>query len=360
MRIQQRAIKVREVFDGYTDDGEGGVRGYGGKLNIRPAYQREFVYKDRQRDAVIETIKKGFPLNVMYWVDNEDGTYEVLDGQQRTISFCQYLNGDFSIDYQYWHNLTDEELEAIRDYELTVYVCAGTDREKLDWFKVVNIAGEKLTPQELRNAVYTGLWLSDAKAKFSRTNCPAALMAKDYVKASPIRQELLETALRWKSGGHIEDYMAEHQKDANANELWLYFKAVIDWVEATFPTKRIEMRGVEWGPLYDSYGKRTLNDAKLEAEIVKLLQDEDVTRKSGVYEYVLTRDERSLNVRKFNDKMKTEAYTRQGGVCAKCGEHFDITEMEGDHVTPWSKGGHTTAENCQMLCKPCNRRKSNV
>ena len=173
MQIELREISVREVVDGYINNAEDGVVGYCGKLNIRPKYQREFVYRDKQRDSVIETVRKNFPLNVMYWVKNSDDTYEVLDGQQRTISICEYVAGNFSLDFQYFHNLTDTEREQILDYKLMVYFCEGNDREKLDWFKTINIAGEKLTDQELRNAIYTGTWLTDAKRYFSRSGCPA-------------------------------------------------------------------------------------------------------------------------------------------------------------------------------------------
>jgi len=304
----------------------------------------------------------------MYWAVNEHETYEVLDGQQRTISFCQYVNGEFSINYQFFHNLTPKEKLEVLNYEVTVYWCSGDADEKLRWFKIVNIAGEKLTPQELRNSVYTGQWLADAKTHFSRTNCPASLMSKDYVNGSPIRQELLEKALKWKSGkAAIEDYMAAHQHDQNANELWLYFQGLVRWIEATFPVTRThEMRGVEWGPLYDRYGSQPVDTDELEARLVELLQDEDVTRKSGAYEFVLTGEKRCLSLRVFDDKMKREAYTRQKGICPMCRkrgakkQHFDIGEMQADHITPWSKGGRTIAANCQMLCAKDNQLKSNT
>ncbi len=364
MKIELKQITVREVVDGYADNAEAGVVGFGGKLDIRPAYQREFVYKDEQRNEVVRTIRKGFPLNVMYWVVRDDGGYEVMDGQQRTISFCQYIKGDFSVEFDgnpyAFHNLTPEEQAQILDYPLQIYFCDGTDKEKLDWFKIINIAGEKLTPQELRNAIYTGSWLSDAKLKFSKSNAPAKGLAEKYVVGSPIRQEYLQTALDWLSDGKIEEYMSQHQHDQNANELWLYFKAVIEWVEQTFKNYRKEMKGVDWGKLYNKYGTVNIDTDKLEARIVELMKDEDVTKKSGIYDYVLTGDERSLSIRAFTDGQKREAYERQGGVCPVCGKHFEIEEMEADHITPWSKGGKTIAENCQMLCRDDNRRKSGV
>lgn len=358
MKIELREISIREVTTGYINNQEDGVVGYGGRLNIRPKYQREFVYKDRQRDSVIETVRKNFPLNVMYWVHSADDTYEVLDGQQRTISICEYVAGNFSLDFQYFHNLTDTEREQILDYRLMVYFCEGNDREKLDWFRTINIAGEKLTDQELRNAVYTGTWLTDAKRYFSRTSCPAYGLGSDYLNGSPIRQDYLETAIDWISNGNIEQYMAEHQHQPNAFELWSYFQNVITWTSAVFPNYRREMRGVAWGLLYNQFKDAGFDAKALEAEITQLMQDEDVTKKSGIYEYVLTRNEKFLNIRAFTDKQKREAYEQQAGICTHCGEHFELSEMEADHITPWHSGGRTNAENCQMLCRNCNRTKS--
>ena len=358
MKIELKEISIREVIEGYINNNEEGVVGFGGKLNIRPKYQREFVYKDKQRDAVIETLKKDFPLNVMYWVKNADGTYEVLDGQQRTISICEYVAGNFSLHSLYIHNLTDVEEKQILDYKLMVYFCEGNDKEKLDWFKTINIAGEKLTNQELRNAIYTGTWLTDAKKYFSKTGCPAYNLGNEYLTGSPIRQDYLETAIGWLSNDDIEEYMAVHQHNPNANELRLYYAAVINWIKAVFPKYRKEMKGINYGFLYNQFKNNSFDTAKLEAEITKLMQDEDVTSKSGIYSYVLTRTEKYLNIRAFTDKQKREAFERQGGICSKCGVKFEIHEMEADHITPWHEGGKTTSENCQMLCKHDNRIKS--
>ena len=358
MKIELNEISIREVAENYVDNAEDGVVGYNGKLNIRPKYQREFVYDEKQRNAVIDTIRKGFPLNVMYWVKNEDGTYEVLDGQQRTISFCQYINGDFSIDNRAFHNLTKTEQDLILDYKLMIYFCEGNDKEKLDWFKIINIAGEKLTDQELRNAVYTGPWLTNAKLHFSKTNCAAYLLAKDYVNGSPIRQEYLETALSWINYGNVEEYMSIHQHDPNANELWTYFRNVIEWVKLTFTNYRKEMKCINWGVLYNQFKTNTYDTEKLEQEIQTLMIDDDVTNKKGIYSYVLTRNEKYLNIRAFTENQKRSAYEKQNGICNNCGKHFDIKEMEADHITPWHAGGKTSIDNCQMLCKDCNRRKS--
>ncbi|MBR3319923.1 DUF262 domain-containing protein, partial [Candidatus Saccharibacteria bacterium] len=201
MKIELHNIKVKDVFNGYKDSAEEGVVGYGGKLDIRPKYQREFVYGDKERTAVIDTINKGFPLNVMYWMKNDDGTFELLDGQQRTVSFCQYLNGDFSVDGKYAHNLTQDQREKIENYDLFIYICEGTDSERLDWFRIINIAGMKLTDQELKNATYPGPWLTDAKRHFSKTGCPAYGLAEKYMAGTPIRQDYLDSVLKWISGG---------------------------------------------------------------------------------------------------------------------------------------------------------------
>ena len=360
MKIELKEITIREVSKGYINDNEEGVVGYDGKLNIRPKYQREFVYKDKQRDAVIETVNKNFPLNVMYWVKNEDDTYEVLDGQQRTISICEYVNGSFSLNSMYFHNLTNVEKEKILDYKLMVYFCEGNDKEKLDWFKTINIAGEKLTNQELRNAIYTGTWLTDAKRYFSKSNCPAFNIGNDYLTGSAIRQDYLETTISWLSNENIELYMADNQHKPNASELWLYFTSLMNWIKVVFPKYRKEMKGINYGFLYNKYKDQQFDAKKLEEEITTLMQDEDVTKKSGIYEYVLTRNEKYLSIRAFTDKQKREAFERQKGICPKCKVTFELNEMEADHITPWHLGGHSTSANCQMLCKHDNRIKSGI
>lgn len=346
------------------------VVGYDHRLVIRPAFQREFIYKDKQRDAVIETVRKGYPLNVMYWSKTGNDTYEVLDGQQRTISVAQYVNGDFPIKVngndKFFHNLTQTERDQILDYELTVYVCDGTEEEKLEWFKIINIAGEVLTPQELLNATYTGTWLADAKIYFSRRNCVAGQMADGYIKGNPIRQDYLEKALSWiadrdgLASGQL--YMATHQHDADANDLWLYFQTVINWAKMLFPQKRKGVTDVqEWGLLYNKYHNNPYNSNTIEDDVKRLLMDDDVTRKAGVVPYVLSdrtkHDEKHLSIRAFTEAQKRRAYERQNGVCAECGEHFEFDEMQGDHITPWCQGGRTIDDNLQMLCNTCNNDK---
>ena len=364
MKIRLQQIKIKDVFNGYKNSNEDGVVGFGGNLNIRPKYQREFVYDDRKRNEVIATVQKDFPLNVMYWIDNEDGTFELLDGQQRTISICEYLDNKFSIlkdgNRKKFHNLTETEKEQILNYELMIYFCEGNDKEKLDWFKIINIAGEKLTAQELRNAVYTGSWLTDAKVYFSKNNCVAWNLAKNYLNGVPIRQDYLESAISWISNGNIEEYMSDHQHDANAKELWRYFEDVMEWVQRVFPKYRKEMKGLPWGEFYNEFKDQGFEKIGEENErrVSELYKDNEVTKKSGIYQYILTDNEKYLSLRAFDDDIKSQVYERQNGICPMCREHYAIEEMEADHINPWSKGGKTVAENCQMLCKKDNREKS--
>jgi hypothetical protein len=364
MKITLEQIKIADIANGYIDNNEEGVYGFGGKLNIRPKYQREFVYKDKQRDKVIDTIMRGLPLNVMYWAKNEDDTFEVLDGQQRTISICQYVNGDFSINDMYFHNLTNEDKEKILNYEIMVYVCEGSDKERLEWFERINIAGEPLTRQELLNINYTGTWLSSAKSKFSKTGCVAVKKGDKYIKGSAIRQEILELVLTWICGDKkdIAKYMSEHQHDINANELWLYFCSVIDWVETTFPNYRKEMKGIDWGRLYTEFSGNAYDVKELESEISRLMADEEVTNKKGVYEYVLSYGmrEKALSVRTFSDKDKRTKYEQQNGICPICNNHFEIEQMQGDHIVEWVNGGKTTLDNLQMVCHKCHKDLTNT
>ena len=379
MKIELHKITVRDLVAGYEDNQEAGVKAYGGRLDVRPPYQREFVYNDKERDAVIDTIVNDFPLNVMYWsVRDADGSsaktvgeasaktageppasqYEIIDGQQRTISICQYVNGDFAHFFRYFGNLTQEEQNQILNYELFIYLCTGTDKEKLKWFKTINIAGKKLTNQELLNAVYASPWLSDAKRYFSKSNCGAYLMGNKYLTGSPIQQDYLETVLDWISGGQIEQYMAQHSiKDSDATALWLYFQQVINWVQAKFRYRSV-MKGIDWGAIYNKYHEEHINIEKMEQRIAALIQDSDVGNQKGIYWYVFDGDEKHLQIRAFDGNTRRRQYEKQQGICPHCGKHFEIEQMEADHITPWSQGGHTTPDNCQMLCRDCNRRKS--
>ena len=368
MKIDPKEISVRDLVKGYDDNGVEGVEGYGGRLDIRPQYQREFVYEEKQRAAVIDTLTKGYPLNVMYWAVREDGDYEVIDGQQRTISICQFVEGDFSCtdlyefkEPRYFENLKNEEQEKILNYPLTVYLCDGYDEEKLKWFETINIAGKELEPQELHNAVYSGTWVTAAKKYFSRPNSPAKGVGGAYLSGKENRQKYLETAIKWIAGANkIKEYMGKHQHDPDAEELWAHFQAVVEWIEKTFGEKkpRSEMKGVDWGYLYRSYKNKKLDPKKIQAEVDTLMEDSDVTKRQGIYPYVLTREEHYLSIRDFDKNMKRGVYTKQKEKCKKCKKECSFEEMEADHITPWSQGGKTKEENCQMLCKECNRRKS--
>ena len=377
MNITEIKVKVRDLVENYSDDGDDGVYGYDGRLTIRPSFQRNFVYNDKQRNAVIDSVMKERPLNVMYWSKTGDDTYEILDGQQRTISIAQYVNKEFPIKIngndKFYHNLTETEKEKIDNYVLTVYVCEGTEEEKLEWFKIINIAGAVLTSQELLNATYTGTWLADAKNYFSKRNCIAGKMADGYIKGNPIRQEYLEKALEWISDRDgltdIQQYMAIHQHDADANELWLYFQEVGSWAKRLFPTKRKGITDSQnWGILYNMYHLNSYNSNILEEDIKKLIMDDDVTKKVGIIQYVLSdrtiHDEKCLSVRAFTESQKLRAYEKQKHKCPIClANGIDIEyafeDMDGDHIIAWSKGGRTIDENLQMLCKKCNSEKGN-
>lgn len=376
MRITKKTITVKELTENYSDDGDNGVYGFNGKLCIRPEYQRSFVYSDKKRDMVLDTVRKGFPLGLMYWNLKPDGNFECLDGQQRTISISQYVNGDFAIKVngndKFFHNLTDTEKEDILNYELEIRVCEGTEEEKLEWFKVINIAGETLTNQELLNATYAGTWLADAKNYFSKRNCVAGQFANGYIKGNPIRQDYLEKALLWiadrdglESGGR---YMAIHQHDADANALWIYFQEVIGWAKRMFPNMSKKLTECQdWGVLYNKYRNKTYNTNEMRTLIDRLLQDEDVTKQTGIIPYVLSdrtkHDEKYLSIRTFSDQIKRRVYERQGHKCPFCvangvDTEYAFEEMQGDHIIPWSQGGRTVEDNCQMLCQRCNNDKS--
>lgn len=358
MEVKLKEITVRDLINGYQDNNEDGVIGYGGKLDIRPPYQREFVYNEKQREAVIDTVSKGFPLNVMYWAVRANNDFEIIDGQQRTLSICQFVNSDFSYKNRYFHNLADDEQNQILNYELTIYECSGTDSEKLEWFKTINIAGEELTNQELRNAVYHGSWITDAKRYFSKNGCPAYQIGGRYLSGTAIRQDYLETVIKWKSNNNIEDYMGINQNKENALDLWEYFINVINWVEDLFINYRSDMKGIPWGELYNSYFDTPFDPNEIEKIVSRLYEDPDVKNKKGIYFYVLNNDSKHLNLRTFEDYIKKSVYEQQSMKCKFCNEHFPLSLMHADHIVPWSLGGKTELSNCQVLCQRCNAQKS--
>lgn len=373
MDIEQIKVKIADLVDGYRDSDEEGVVGYGGKLDIRPKYQREFVYSEKQEKAVIDTISKNYPLNIMYWVEKEDGTYEVMDGQQRTLSICHYYWGAYAVNWKgnLWgySNLPEAEREQFLNYELDVYICRkGTDIEKLEWFQVINIAGEKLTNQEIRNAVFAGTWVTDAKRYFSRNNCAAKRISDGYISKTWNRQEGLEMAINWvakRDGITIDEYMRRHQHDSDCSDLWMYFNTVLNWAKMKFIGKHSKLyTATDWGEMYRQHKDDEIDAKKLEAWISELLKDGEITNQKGILWYVLDDNEQHLGLRAFDEKTALAVYEEQGHKCvgANCPEHgreLDFHEMEADHIVPWSKGGKTVKENCQMLCRHCNRTKSN-
>jgi hypothetical protein len=388
MEINLKLIKIKDIVEHFKDNSEEGIVGYGGKLNIRPAYQREFVYKPEQRNEVIKTVMRGyphtfFPLNVMYWAENAENEYELIDGQQRTISICQFYNFGFSIDIngmpKNFDNLSPTQKEYFLNYEIQVYICSGTPEEKLEWFSIINIAGEPLTTQELLNANYTGPWLSSAKRYFMKSNCAAYGLANKYIEieANQSRGKGLETAIKWISKDNIKQYMADHQNKDDAEELWSYFRNVIEWVQSRFPKYHKEMKGINWGQLYDKYHLVSYDLKKIAERTQKLFDDEYIDNPKGIFEYILggEEDKRLLAVRIFDDKIKKSVYTRQkiqaekkgNSNCPLCAlgnnanktKIWELSEMDADHVTAWSKGGATDESNCEMLCITHNRAKGN-
>lgn len=363
-------VTVGEITEGYINDDEQGVRGYGGRLDIRPPYQREFIYDEKEQQAVITTVLKGYPLNVMYWVrraDDAEVPFEVMDGQQRTLSLCEYVAGKFSYEFKNFFNQPADIQKRILQYPLTIYVCEGEASEKLEWFRTINIAGKPLNDQEIRNAVYAGPFVSDAKRHFSKSNCGAYRLGRELVSGTPIRQDFLKKALEWMAAhetrtGHrqtIEGYMATHQHDPNANNLWTYFQNVCNWAITNFDLKHFRkiMKGLDWANLYDRFGTATLDTAAMAERISKLMRDSEIQKQQGIIPYVLTGDEHLLDLRAFPEDIKLAVWEEQHHRCALCGKEFDLVFMEGDHITPWRDGGRTVKENCQMLCRECNRRK---
>ena len=370
MTIKQISVTVGEITQGYVNNEEQGVRGYNGLLDIRPPYQREFIYNDKEQQAVINTVLHGYPLNVMYWVKRSEDAecpYEVMDGQQRTLSLCEYVAGKYSFEFKNFFNQPADIQKSILDYELTVYVCEGEQSEKLEWFKTINIAGKPLYEQEILNAIYAGPFVSDAKRHFSKSNCGAYKLGKDLVNGSPIRQDFLKVALNWMAEHEQREgkaqsrvgYMAQHQHDPNANNLWTYFQNVLNWAITNFEMKKFKkiMKGLNWALYYDKFHNTTLDTVALAQRISVLMRDSEIQKPSGIIPYVLTGDERELDLRAFPEDIKLAVWEKQHHICPMCHKEFDFEFMDGDHIIPWSKGGRTVMENCQMLCRECNHKK---
>ena len=377
---------VRDICKGFVyDKNEGkGLFGLDGKLIIQPEYQRNYIYGDGKKDvAVVESLLKGLPLGLIYFVKNADGMYEVLDGQQRITSFARFVNGTwpFAVTWRgkqrYMRSLDYDEQFRILDTKLTIYVCEGEPSEIQAWFETINIAGVPLVKQELRNASYHGPFVTKARAVFSNTGNANMNRWKTYVKGDPKRQAILETALDWVSDGDIDGYMAQHRTDMAIDELKNHFDTVIDWVDSVFEYTGSEVCGLEWGRLYRQYHANAYSKDTVTKRVEELLADSQVTNKRGIFEYILggEQDASLLNVRVFDDKTKKAVYDKQTkeamekevSNCPYCAIGHDnnakriyrLNEMDADHVTAWSHGGATDTSNCQMLCRSHNRAKGN-
>ena len=393
-----KKLTVSELVEGFNEDTKTGkVTAFGGKLNVRPEYQREFIYGPEKQQAVIETVMKGYPLNVMYWAKTDDGTFELMDGQQRTISLCKFydvqqiipmlVNG--KVRNYTFEEFDDEMTEKFLSYPIEVYICDGSEREKMEWFRIINIAGVKLTDQEMRNAIYSGPWITDAKRYFSNPKGEGFLseghtsnghIYGDYLNVvggassekenAVIRQKLLETVIEWATDAYnlalpegadridIEDYMRIHRKDKNALELWRYYEDVLEWAKETFPTYHKIMAKVQWGLLYNRCHADTPADADEKAEKI-FAEEDEIKNIRNVYEAVLKDDMKLIQPRMFDARDKKWAYEKQHHKCAYCHGEFELDQMDADHIVPWSKGGKTERPNLQMLCRECNIKKSN-
>lgn len=381
-------LTVGDICKGFTfDKNEGkGLFGLGGKLIIQPEYQRNYIYGDGKKDvAVIESLLKGYPLGLIYFVKNDDGMYEVLDGQQRITSFARFVNqtwpfavNDENGNPHYFDSLDADKQRMITESKLTIYVCEGSPSEIQEWFETINIAGVPLVQQELRNAAYHGSFVTKAREVFSNTGNSNMNRWMTYVKGYPKRQAILEAALDWVSNGQIDDYMAKHRNDTNIDELQNHFDTVIDWIDSVFEYTGNEMRGQDWGRLYNQYHNNAYSKSDVNARLEELMGDEFVTNKRGIIEYILGEEQNTnlLNIRVFNKSVMKSVYKKQTDIakqkgisncpiCAASGQAnlekriYKENEMDADHVTAWSNGGATDISNCQMLCKTHNRAKGN-
>ena len=376
---------IKEICDGFVyNELEGkGLFGLSGKLTIQPEYQRAYIYADGKKDvAVIKSILKGYPIGLIYFIKVGKDKFEVLDGQQRITSIGRYVTGKFGIlekgKPQYFgSSLPNDKESMIMNTKLLIYECEGTESEIKEWFETINIAGIPLTEQEKLNAIYSGHFVTLAKEEFSNSQNSNVLKWSAYIKGNVNRQEFLARALDWVSKGKIGEYMSKHRQDTNINELKIYFNSVIDWVSKTFIDVESEMKGLEWGRLYEEYHSKGYNPKKISESVHRLYADPYVQNRKGVFEYILggEKDTKLLNVRVFDEATKKVVYRKQTDESKNKGESncplcvlghdanknkiWKIDEMDADHVSAWSKGGGTDIKNCQMLCKTHNRAKGN-
>lgn len=378
-------LTVRDINDGFVyNEYEGkGLYGWGGKLTIQPEYQRNYIYADGKRDvAVVDSLLKGYPLGLLYFVKVGKDKYEILDGQQRVTSFGRFITNKFAIKdsngmEQYFDGLAIDLQEKILNSQLTIYICEGEESEIKEWFKTINIVGIPLNNQELLNAIYSGPFVTLAREEFSNSNNANIQKWEAYIKGSVNRQDFFATALDWVSKDNVDNYMSQHRFDNNINELKSYFNSVITWVSTVFKDVKSDMKGLEWGRLYETYHNNSFDPNKVSEILCKLYADPQVQDTKGICEYILggCKDTKLLNIRVFDDNTKRVVYEKQTqdakskGIsnCPLCALGHDNTkdkiwelkEMDADHVTAWSKGGATDIDNCQMLCQTHNRAKGN-
>ncbi len=378
-------ITVKEICEGFVyNELEGkGLFGLSGKLTIQPEYQRNYIYADGKKDvAVIESVLKGYPIGLIYFNKTGKDEFDVLDGQQRITSLGRFVTNKFAIKdekgmQQYFDGLADNKKEKILQTNLTIYVCEGEESEIKEWFKTINIAGIEINKQEERNAVYSGVFVTLAKEEFSNSQNANVQKWNCYVKGDVNRQLILERALDWVSKGNIDSYMSKNRNSKNILELKNYFNSVIDWASSIFLDIRNEMRGLEWGRLYEEYHKKAFDPNKVAKKVSDLFQDDFVTDKKGIFEYILggSTNTKLLNIRLFEEPTKKSVYEVQTkearekneSNCPLCSIGHDANkdkiwnykDMDADHVTPWTKGGSTSKDNCQMLCKTHNKAKGN-
>ena len=383
--ILRTDLTVRDINEGFVyNEYEGkGLFGWGGKLTIQPEYQRNYIYADGKRDvAVVDSLLKGYPLGLLYFVKVGDDKYEILDGQQRVTSFGRYITSKFAIKdengmEQYFDGLPEDKREKILNSQLTIYICEGEESEIKEWFKTINIVGVPLNNQELLNAIYSGPFVTMAREEFSNSQNANIQKWSAYIKGDVNRQDYLATALSWVSKDNVDKYMSQHRFDTNINELQKYFNSVIDWISSVFSDVKSDMKGLEWGRLYETYHKNSYNPAEVSKKLCELYGDPQVQDTKGICEYILggCKETKLLNIRVFDENTKRVVYTNQTtkakekGIsnCPLCAigndnnkdRIWELKEMDADHVTAWSKGGSTDISNCQMLCSTHNKAKGN-